>query len=237
MVRHLLDIAFAPAGAPQFFVVYEGQAAGDCGNEVKVVLDDATDSVMWPLSDARFRWSFQLAPAQTLEEFPGKERNRLVVVESPGEQDSIHRLRKLLHERAPWFHNPVQEMVWSAEVQFEPRLVRHYGKGCCWLAGDAAHQTGPVGMQSMNIGFIEAAHLAREIKRILRDGQSMDLEQRYGHEHSRHWKRQLGLADAAHATPAATDWVRRRASRILSGIPASGEELAELLSGLGILFK
>jgi 2-polyprenyl-6-methoxyphenol hydroxylase-like FAD-dependent oxidoreductase len=237
MVRQRLDTPFETAGAPQFFVVFEGEAAKDSGHEVKVVLDDATDSVMWPLSDTRFRWSFQVAPATTPDEFPTKERQRMVVIEQAGEEDSLHRLQKLLSERAPWFDNPVQQVVWNAQVQFEPRLARQFGKDLCWLVGDAAHQTGPIGMQSMNIGFREAAHLAEALKHILRDGKALDLVQRYGHENWYQWKRLFGSAGGARPTTAASDWVRQRAPRILSSIPASGEELVELLNRLGIMFK
>jgi 2-polyprenyl-6-methoxyphenol hydroxylase-like FAD-dependent oxidoreductase len=236
-VRQRLEIPFAPAGAPQYFVVYEGEGIEDCGKEVKVVLDDGTDSAMWPLSDTRVRWSFQLAAAKTLEDFPAKERQRMVVVEQSGEEDSLHQLRELLRERAPWFRSPIKEVVWGTDVQFEPRLARQFGKGSCWLAGDAAHQTGPLGMQSMNIGFREAAALADSIKHILRDGAPMDLERRYGQERWREWKCQLGLGDGPLATGAAGDWVRQRALRILSSLPASGEEINELLGSLGILFK
>jgi hypothetical protein len=35
------------------------------------------------------------------------------------------------------------------------------------LAGDAAHQTGPIRMQSMNMGFREGADLAAKLTRIL----------------------------------------------------------------------
>ena len=66
----------------------------------------------------------------------------------------------MLKNRAPWFQNPVKEVDWSADVQIEPRLARRFGRESCWQAGEAAHQTGPVGMQSINIGFREAAALA-----------------------------------------------------------------------------
>lgn len=235
-VRQRLGIPFAPAAAPQFFVVYEGEAGEESGQEVKVVLDEATDSVMWPLAGRRLRWSFQLPATGMLEEFPSKDRQRVVVVESPGEKDSLHQLRKLLKERAPWFECPIEEVVWGTDVQFEPRLARQLGKGCCWLAGDAAHQTGPVGMQSMNIGFREAADLVAAIGAVLRGDKGVDLEKRYGHEHWQEWKRQLGLASMPQVRGAANEWVRRRALRILSSLPASGHELSELLNSLGIVF-
>ena len=65
-------------------------------------------------------------------------------------------LERLLRQRAPWFKAKIEGFGWSTDVEFQPRLARRYGKERCWLAGDAAHQTGPAGMQSMNVGLIES---------------------------------------------------------------------------------
>ena len=58
----------------------------------------------------------------------------------------------LLAARAPWF-GPPRDVGWSTEVRFERRLSPQFGRGRVWLAGDAAHLTGPAGMQSMNAGL------------------------------------------------------------------------------------
>jgi 2-polyprenyl-6-methoxyphenol hydroxylase-like FAD-dependent oxidoreductase len=236
MVRRQLGIRFERAGAPQHFAVYEIKAGGVCGHEARVVLDDTTASVMWPLSDTRCRWSFQVDPDKVGDDFPQKERDRLQMVESPGEQDNLHHLRRLLKERAPWFQNPVEEVVWATDVQFEPRLARQFGRNVCWLAGDAAHQTGPVGMQSMNVGFREAAELARVLTQILRQDGSMDLLEGYDRAHRCEWQQLLEFKAGAPATDAAAEWVRQRAARIVGSIPASGADLTCLLKQLGIDF-
>ena len=196
-VRTRLGIGFERAGAPQHFAVYEVEAGGVCGHEARVVLDDTTASVLWPLSETRCRWSFQINPAEVGGDFPQKERDRMVVVERPSEQDGLHQLRRLLNDRAPWFQNPIQEIVWTADVQFEPRLARQFGQNLCWLAGDAAHQTGPVGMQSMNIGFREAADLADVLTQILRKGGSRDLLKGFDRAHRGEWSQLLGFKTGA----------------------------------------
>jgi len=236
LARGRLGIAFERAGAPQHFAVYEIEAGGTCGDEAKVVLDDTAASVLWPLSDARCRWSFQVTPDKSGGDFPQKERDRMMVVEAPGEQDSLHRLRRLLNDRAPWFQNPVNELVWAADVQFEPRLAGQFGRNRCWLAGDAAHQTGPVGMQSMNVGFREAADLAEALTQILRKGGSEDLLLGYERAHRGEWQQLLGFKTDTPATAAAAAWVRQRAAKIVGSIPASGADLTCLLKQLGIKF-
>jgi len=236
LVRRRLGLRFERAGAPQHFAVYEIEVGGVRGHEARVVLDDTTASVLWPLSDTRCRWSFQVNPDKVGDDFPQKDRDRLQMVESPSEQDNLHHLRRLLNERAPWFQNPVEEVVWSTDVQFEPRLARHFGRNLCWLAGDAAHQTGPVGMQSMNIGFLEAADLARVLTEILRKGGPMDLLEGYDRAHRREWQQLLGFKAGTPATDAAAEWVAQRAARIVGSIPASGAELTFLLKQLGIHF-
>jgi 2-polyprenyl-6-methoxyphenol hydroxylase-like FAD-dependent oxidoreductase len=236
LVRRRLGIEFKRAGAPQHFAVYEIEAGGVCGHEAKVVLDDTSASVLWPLSDARCRWSFQVSSDKVGDDFPQKERDRIVVVEPPSGQDSLHRLRRLLNDRAPWFRNPVGEVVWSADVQFEPRLARHFGRNLCWLAGDAAHQTGPVGMQSMNIGLREAADLVDALTQILRQGASTDLLKGYDRAHGREWQQLLGFKPGTLATDAASAWVRQQATRIAGSIPASGADLSHLLKQVGIDF-
>jgi 2-polyprenyl-6-methoxyphenol hydroxylase-like FAD-dependent oxidoreductase len=179
IVRQRLGIQREHENAPQYFVIYEMDGAGDCGHEVRIVLDKSTTSVFWPLSDTRSRWSFQLDGAKTSDDFPQKDREQFIIVESPSDNDSAHHLRQLLAQRAPWFKNSFQKVIWAIDVQFEPWVARQFGKEQCWLAGDAAHQTGPAGMQSMNIGFREAAHLADAITHVLRKGGSKKLLQNY----------------------------------------------------------
>jgi 2-polyprenyl-6-methoxyphenol hydroxylase-like FAD-dependent oxidoreductase len=234
IVRQRLGILCQHASAPQYFVVYEAEADGGCGSEAKVVLDDGTSSVFWPLSDSRCRWSFQLAAARTSEDFPEKDRAPVMIVEPASDHDSLHHLRQLLKERAPWFQNTPHDVIWAIDVQFEPWLARHFGKEQCWLAGDAAHQTGPAGMQSMNIGFREAGKLTDALKQILRKGGSKKLLQNYERTQLSEWQRLLGLNGAVKVTDKTAPWVQQHAARIVGSIPASGDDLGYLLKRLEI---
>jgi 2-polyprenyl-6-methoxyphenol hydroxylase-like FAD-dependent oxidoreductase len=233
-VRGKIGILMERTAAPQHFEVYEMAARGLWSGEARVVLDSAYASVLWPLSETRGRWSFQVRAEAEAGDFPGKERDRVIIVEEPDEQDRAHRMQRFIKERAPWFEIPVQEVVWTTDVQFEPRLARHFGRKCCWLAGDAAHQTGPVGMQSMNIGCLEAADLARILSQILQDGSSPDLLKTYDRSHWSDWNQLLNVKVNSTQISAASEWVRRNIDRILSSIPASGPDLAALVKQMGV---
>jgi len=234
IVRQRLGIQRRLTGASQFYAVYEIESDGNCGSEAKVVLEGGTCSVFWPLSETRCRWSFQLKVARTSKEFPQKNRDALLVVEPASHHDSLDHLRQLLKQRAPWFQNAPQEVVWAVDVQFDPWLAREFGKGHCWLAGDAAHQTCPAGMQSMNVGFREAALLSDALTQILRHGASEAVLQTYERTQLMEWQRLLGLRGPVRVTEKASPWVRQNAAQIVGSIPASGDDLGYLLHGLGI---
>jgi 2-polyprenyl-6-methoxyphenol hydroxylase-like FAD-dependent oxidoreductase len=143
------------------------------------------------------------------------------------------RLLELLRERAPWFDAEVGEIRWSLVVRFEARLASRFGRGRAWLAGDSGHVTGPVGVQSMNVGLREGADLAERLAAI-RGGGSAELLEEYGRERTAEWRALLGF-DGPPAARAGTDpWVAQNAARILPCLPASGEALRELAGRLGL---
>jgi len=236
-VRQCLGIEYDTVGAPELFVIYQFQSDETCGHEMKIVLSDKTVSAMWPLAANQCRWSFQINPADARADFPGKDRSPFTIEELRSENDSQHHLQDLLKRRAPWFAGTVKQMGWSTDLQIERRLARQFGRNRCWLAGDAAHQTGPIGMQSMNVGLREAADLAVRLKKILREKASEDLLQTYNADRRTDWQRLLGLDGAPTPAPDAAPWLKKHAAQIPSLLPASGEDLALLLSRLGLSVK
>jgi NADPH-dependent dioxygenase len=234
MVRRLLGVECERTGEPELYVVYEAACNRDCGHELKIFLDGKTASVMWPLSGEKCRWSFQLLPADDPEDFPGKDRSRFILKEQPGDEDSLHHLLRWLGQRAPWLAEAVSEVGWCTDIQFERRLAKEFGRERCWLAGDAAHQTSPVGMQSMNAGLREAGDLAHKLVRILRGKETPGLLEIYNAYHRGEWEWLLGLKGPPKARPGTPLWLSKSAPRILSSLPASGPELALLLDRLGL---
>ena len=143
-------------------------------------------------------------------------------------------VQELLKERAPWFEGTIGEIVWSAEVQFEPGVSRQFGQGRCWLAGDAAHQTGPVGMQSMNVGLREAAELVGNVKKILREQGSPNLLNAYASNRREEWLHLLGTKGELKPSVQTNPWIRERGARILPCLPTSGEHLRQLFDQIGL---
>ena len=146
-------------------------------------------------------------------------------------------VQRLLRQRAPWFTGKIEELGWSTDVEFQGRLARRFGQQRCWLAGDAAHQTSPAGMQSMNMGLLEAEQLAQTLIRIIRDRVSAETLESYQEGCRDQWRRLFGLDGSLQAQPKTDLWVQERITRILSCLPASGEDLTALLGQLQVRFS
>jgi len=237
LVRRSLGIDFAEVGPPLHAAVFELKTDVDLGHEMRVVLGEQTTDVLWPLPDGQCRWSFQLADFQA----PGSTRLKdRIALQLGGAQYPVlaeDQLRALLAERAPWFEGKVEEISWRIVVRFERRLATAFGKGRTWLAGDAGHMTGPVGMQSMNVGLREARDLAEIVAGVLCQGESADRLEDYGRQRTAEWKRLLGVERGLQPTDATDPWIRQNLDRLLPCIPASGAALAALVGQLGVEYR
>jgi 2-polyprenyl-6-methoxyphenol hydroxylase-like FAD-dependent oxidoreductase len=214
-VRRMAGIEMADQGSGQVFSIYEMEATGELPQEVRVILDPDLTSVYWPLEVGRCRWGFQIRVASE-------------------HRASMPRLEQLIAARAPWCMARPTEIYWSTLALFERRLTRSFGKGGVWLAGDAAHQAAPVGVQSMNSGLVEARELATRIARIERSGGPASLLQEFAAETHAAWQSLFGAGSAVRALPNADPWVRQNAARIVACVPASGDDLAPLLQQIGL---
>lgn len=230
-VAHSLGAGIERQGDPEFYAVFEFQSNWECGDESRVVLDKNTTSVLWPLPGKKFRWSFQLLE-EHMREFPSKERSSLVVGSPDLDRANREFVQKLVRQRAPWFKGDIQELGWSTDVEFDHRVARRFGMGHSWLAGDAAHQTGPAGMQSMNVGLQEAEELAAALSGILRSQAPASALENYHEKGLARWQRLLGAQGAPSPRPKTDRWVAEHSTRILRCLPASGEDLARLLDQL-----
>jgi 2-polyprenyl-6-methoxyphenol hydroxylase-like FAD-dependent oxidoreductase len=169
LVRQRLGIEHTRVAGPEFFAAYEFEPAEKVEDEVRVVLDESSTNVLWPLLGNRCRWTFQLLKSEMAREFPEKERRGARVAQPAVDETIRQYVERVAKKRAPWFTAGVKEITWCTEVVFEQRVAKQFGRDRCWLAGDAAHQTGPVGVQSMNVGMAEAVTLAGSLRRILRE--------------------------------------------------------------------
>jgi 2-polyprenyl-6-methoxyphenol hydroxylase-like FAD-dependent oxidoreductase len=230
-VRERLQIDYESFGEGEAFVVYEFATNADLPHEVRVVLDEKTTNVMWPLSDNRCRWSFQLSPAEVL----GETKGRRPLVNKPSEMEKalVQHARKLLEQRAPWFDGNITEIEWWVGGYFERRLATRFGQDRCWLAGDAAHRTSPVGVQSLNLGLKEAVDLTGAITKILHESGAPRLLEDYDAMHREEWARLLKPGAVEQVAPV-NPWAASHRDRLLSCIPASGHQLDSLLNQLGL---
>jgi 2-polyprenyl-6-methoxyphenol hydroxylase-like FAD-dependent oxidoreductase len=233
LVRRQLEIEFPEVREPQHFAVFEFKTNADLDGEVRVMLHDDSTSVVWPLPNGYCRFSFEVRDATVQESWEGKDRLLVSTMNLPVLEPET--LEALLRERAPWFRGDIEDLRWCVAVQFETHLTESFGQRRMWLAGDAGHTAGPVGVQSMNVGLREAADLAQRISRILHDEETATQElEEYGAERSSEWKRLLGLTSHLVPGAGASDWVRAHAPRIFPCLPGSGEALTQLASQLGL---
>ncbi|MCA8962291.1 MAG: FAD-dependent monooxygenase, partial [Planctomycetes bacterium] len=114
------------------------------------------------------------------------------------------------------------------------RLAHRFGRHRAWLAGDAAHLTGPIGMQSMNVGLREGYELAWRIAEVLHHGGSPELLEEYGRDFQDEWRTLLGFDGGLRVRESTDPWVASRTQRILPCLPASGEHLARLAHQLNL---
>jgi 2-polyprenyl-6-methoxyphenol hydroxylase-like FAD-dependent oxidoreductase len=234
IVRRSLGIDFVEAGPVQHFAVFEFGSGLDLAHEMRIVMDEHTTNVLWPLPGGRCRWSFQLLNFHAPSDTRLKDR---IVIQMDTEQDPVlseANLDTLIAERAPWFEGNIDLINWRAVVRFERRLARRLGAPRVWLIGDAGHVTGPVGVQSMNVGLREAEHLSKIIASVLGHGASTERLQSYDRQRTTEWRYLLGLEGELGCLEQTDPWVGQRADRLLSCVPASGADLDAMMQQLGL---
>jgi 2-polyprenyl-6-methoxyphenol hydroxylase-like FAD-dependent oxidoreductase len=230
LVRQRLGLEQTQIGEPAFFAVCEFEPEVSGESEVRVVLDDHTTNVLWPLRQDRCRWTLQVLKTEPLPEFPDKERRGVRLAQKETDARIRRYVETVAHERAPWFQGGVKEITWATEVVFGQRLVNQFGRDRCWLVGDAAHQIGPVGVQSANTGMAEGAALAEALRKVLREKAPLNTLDLLGQKWRQDWRRMLGLSDSLQPGTSTGAWTRQRWQRILPCLPGSHDDLPRLAS-------
>lgn len=231
-VRQRCRIEFEQFGSPYHFAAYEFEPRKQTPDELRIVLDGKSVNVLWPLAENRLRWTFQVTHGYT--DWPEKERQGGRVAAKGSDEKIRAFVEKVAEERAPWFDAGVKEIAWCTRVSFERRLARHFGVGQCWLTGDAAHQTGPAGAQSMNAGLLEAETLAPAIQSFINENGKRELLNQYHTSHHSEWRTLLGIGGQVKATCESTPWVEQNVQRIIPALPGLGADLAALAKQLHI---
>jgi 2-polyprenyl-6-methoxyphenol hydroxylase-like FAD-dependent oxidoreductase len=215
-VRSALGIDLASLGPSESFAMFECGTDARLADRMDIGFVEGLVSSSLPLAEGRARLGFQIA--SDLDAAPDAAR-----------------LRGLASERIPWFpRERFAAVEWGAVTHFERRLVRRYGQGRVWLAGDAAHVTNPFGAQSMNIGLSEAADLIERIDVCVRQGGGTDSLRDYGLSCQREWYKLFGYHVKFELLPHAPPWLASSARRVAPLLPASGADRKELLGQLGL---
>lgn len=249
-VRRALAFEFPEVGPAQYYAVFEFKS-DQVLDEARIVLGDRTTDVLWPLPDGYCRWNFQLPDYSDTEAEQFKDRmlsagfghyptKRLkdrvpAAVEwgVPPALDKEH-LESLIAERAPWFSGSIDQLSWRTIIRFENRLSSRFGEGRIWLAGDSAHLTAPAGVQSMNLGLLEANELSGAFARILSGQAASDELTGYNRRWTATWRQLHGLDGSVCVTSQTDPWIRARADRVVSCLPGHGAVLQHLAAQLGL---
>ncbi len=232
-VRRRLDLGVERVGPPQGYAPTEFLTDFALGSEMRVMLDGGPDgrgSLMFPLPGGGARFTTELRG----DEIPPADSPYVPIGTRLHPQLPHEVFVQRLRANAPWYDGKTTEIVWGGSIRFEPALATRFGKGRAWLVGDAAHVTGPVGVQSMNEGLREARDLASRMARVLRSGGARALFEDYERERRATWKQLLGLTPGLLLGERVDTWVAEHAARLLPCIPASGPDLGALAKQLGL---
>lgn len=214
-VRSAIGVEVAKLGETETFAMFEVPSHPDASDAFELGFSGGLASAVVPLASTRARLGFQIDGGLDAE-------------------PDAARLHDLIGARAPWFRDGLMRVDWSTVIHFERRLVRRFGSGRVWLAGDAAHVTSPLGAQSMNLGLAEAADLVAHLDACLKRGSSEETLNGYGSEHQREWHKLLGYHVKFDVLPHAPSWLARHARDVSPVLPASGADLREILRQLGL---
>jgi 2-polyprenyl-6-methoxyphenol hydroxylase-like FAD-dependent oxidoreductase len=233
LIRRQLGISFKKASAASLFAVFEFLGEPEAPHEMRVQLTGEGASGLWPLPEGRCRASFELGDPALFE--PRRSEQRVVRQVGPAVFPQLDeaRLGDLVVKRAPWFSAPIGEVLWSIGVCFERWVASEMGEGRVWIAGDAAHVLLPLGMQSMNLGIIEAVELTEAINTSLKEGGAANSLTLYGQKRLTESRQLVRPQSAFEARANADLWVQTNLASIISTLPATDSELTSLVDQLG----
>ena len=211
-VREALGITLIEHGPLHSYAFFDATTSR-AGSEAHLAVSELSSNAFYPLQSGLARFSFQLSGA--LDRAP-----------------DLSALRELITARLPWHHEQVETCEWGGVAEFRHALASDFGRGRVWLAGEAAHLTGPLGVQSLNVGLDEASELALGIGEALRHPTRLSFGEGYNAGRTLQWRELLGVSERASLGARSPAWAWRNLHRILSCLPASRRDLDDLLDQL-----
>jgi 2-polyprenyl-6-methoxyphenol hydroxylase-like FAD-dependent oxidoreductase len=213
-VRDALGIAMGQVGVPQTYLFFDVPHPPPGGTTVELALGERC-SGMYPLHGGMSRYSFEVANA-------------------PNHPVGASELRALRTSRMPWHTVDLATVEWSGVRTFQRALADRLGHGRAWLAGDACHGAAPLGAQSLNVGLREARDIATGISECLGGTNLERLSVGYAEQRRLEWGRLLGTAGPRTLGSRTPLWAATHLEQLLGCLPASGDDLDDLLAQLGV---
>lgn len=213
-VRRLLGIQWLPHGSRQIYAFYDAPD-GHASDEAQLAFHERLGSSVYPLQNDVSRFTFQVSV-------------------SSGSAPTLSDLRRLLDASMPWYTTEAPRFEWSGTAEFNPALAERFGEGRVWLVGDAAHSTGPLGGQSLNVGIHEGVDLAHRIAEHQDRPAASPVGLGYGQQRRLEWQRLLGSGTNKADLTRSEEWLRRHFDALLPALPAAGDDLDDLLDQLGV---
>ncbi len=237
IIRRKLGIEFPKVASTQSFAVFEFRTNYEHNNEVKVVFSDDGLGVLWPLPGGYCRWGFEI-PEDEAEQY-SRDKDRLFMQVGAHGYHVLETdiLKEMLQKRAPWFDGSIGLFRWRMIVRFEKRLATAFGKNRIWLAGDSAHITGPIGMQSMNVGIFEGRELANRVSDLIEGTASAATLNNYCGERRLEWRALMGLSTSLEDSAGVSSFVQANKDRMLFCLPACIRTLPKYVHALGLELK
>ncbi len=208
-VRRLMELELHHFGSRRSYAVFEFIQPRPVPAEFRLIIHEKGNCGLWPMGGRRARWTFEIDP----------ERSALPVTGD---------LRALVRERASWFSTEELELRWAGRVNFACWHVDPFARGRVWLAGDAAHQTTPFGVQSMNGGLLEAAYLGSLLSELPQRQNPADALQQYHDSRSEYWSWLLNPERHAEDFAADDPFIEKHSEDIIAALPASGVLLPDV---------
>lgn len=213
--REAIGAVLEEYGPLTSFAFFDARTAR-AGRDAQLALSDTSWDSVYPLRDGLSRFSFQLARS----------------LDRPLDEQM---LRELVSRRLPWHSGELGPCRWSGVAEFRRALVDRFGSGRVWLAGEAAHLTTPLGVQSLNVGLDEADELARHIADAVKAPSTSDFGPGYETRRRLQWQELLGRSLRSAPSSRAPEWALRHLRGLLSSLPASEADLDELLAQLHLI--
>jgi 2-polyprenyl-6-methoxyphenol hydroxylase-like FAD-dependent oxidoreductase len=214
-IRAAVGMEAADLNGAETFAIFEFPSAVPASSAIELTFDGNLGSTLISLPGGRARAAFR-----TMRGFD--------------EIQDVEHLRRLVKARMPGYQGVGDGIDWGLMTHFERRLVRRFGSGRVWLAGDAAHVTSPFGGQSMNAGLREGYEYVSRIAGSANTADAQESLAAFAEAQSREWYRLLGVNVTFELLPHAPLWLKDHARQVVPALPATMPEIDGLLRELGV---